>query len=225
MVQAEAAPAQATVVTKEADTAKAVESKAQPNAVESNRIPANPEVVKEMAPVADKGKGKLIYLGSGHTAAQAGGTAAVTSVEDKVKQMGELTQQQRKELRLARFGGNNGKLPSMQQAATTIEALALMEEQKRKKLERAERFGILTKELSEKKIKERQERFGIVTKATLDAKKAERMKRFGTSVDTSQIKVTTDELEAKRKARMERFGVAEVKEAQRSVTVVSDGGK
>lgn len=43
--------------------------------------------------------------------------------------------------------------------------------------------------------------------------------------DTSQVGVTMDELEAKRKARMERFGVSEVKEAQRSVSVVSNGGK
>ena len=38
-------------------------------------------------------------------------------------------------------------------AATTIEALELMEEQKRKKMERAERFGIVTKEIEESRIK------------------------------------------------------------------------
>lgn len=43
----------------------------------------------------------------------------------------------------------------MKEAATTVEALQLIEEQKRKKMERAERFGIVTKELTEKRIKER----------------------------------------------------------------------
>jgi len=52
----------------------------------------------------------------------------------------------------------------MKEAATTVEALEMIEEQKRKKLERAERFGIVTPELSEKRIKERQARFGIETK-------------------------------------------------------------
>lgn len=105
---------------------------------------------------------------------QSGGAAAETSVEQQVKKMGELTQQERKELRLARFGGSKEQIPGLQGAATTIEALKLIEEQKRKKLERAERFGIVTKELNEKKIKERQERFGIVTKESIEAKKAER---------------------------------------------------
>ena len=70
---------------------------------------------------------------------------------------------------MARFGkGASGGLP---EAATTLETMQLIEEQKRKKLERAERFGIVTKELSEKRIKERQERFGIETKESIDAKK------------------------------------------------------
>ena len=38
---------------------------------------------------------------------------------------------------------------------TTIEALQSLEEQKKKKLERAARFGIQTKELTELKLKER----------------------------------------------------------------------
>ena len=88
-------------------------------------------------------------------------------------------------------------------------------------MERAERFGIVTKELTEKRIKERQARFGIVTKESLEAKKQERMKRFGMMEDTSQAGLTSEELEAKRKARMERFGEAEVKEAQRSVTEIT----
>lgn len=93
--------------------------------------------------------------------------------------MSELTQQERKQLRLARFGGGKSNIPGVEGAATTIEALELLEEQKRKKLERAARFGIMTKELSEQRIKARQERFGIETKESLEAKKLERMKRFG----------------------------------------------
>jgi hypothetical protein len=38
---------------------------------------------------------------------------------------------------------------------TTIDALQSLEEQKKKKLERAARFGIQTKELTELKLKER----------------------------------------------------------------------
>ena len=78
-----------------------------------------------------------------------------------MKKMEELTQQQRKELRMARFGGGKVGIPGLKEAATTVEALQLLEEQKRKKLERAERFGILTKEIREKRIKDRQARFGI----------------------------------------------------------------
>ena len=63
--------------------------------------------------------------------------------------MSELTDQERKQLRMARFGSGKSAMPGMQEAATTVEALKLLEEQKRKKLERAERFGIVTKEISE----------------------------------------------------------------------------
>ena len=48
---------------------------------------------------------------------------------DPVKQMGELSMQERKQLRLARFGGGGkGSMPGIQEAATSIEALKLMEE-------------------------------------------------------------------------------------------------
>ena len=127
--------------------------------------------------------------------------------------MSELTAQERKQLRMARFGSGKGNMPGLQEAATSVEALQLLEEQKRKKLERAERFGIVTKEISEKKIQQRQERFGIETKESAEAKKQERVKRFAMMDDTSQVGLTADELDDKRKARMERFGAAEVKEA------------
>ena len=144
--------------------------------------------------------------------------------------MEELTLEERKRLRLARFGGQNGKkggsiLPGMANVSTTVEAMQLMEEQKRKKLERAERFGIPIKELQEKRIKERQERFGIQTKESVQAKLQERKKRFGAMLggtsdglagDQAAGGEANEELEAKRKARMERFGAEEVEESQKS---------
>ena len=146
---------------------------------------------------------------------------------DPIKQMDELTQQEKKQLRLARFGsfdkkGGAAAIPGIEGAATTLEAMKLLEEQKRKKLERAERFGIVTKELSEKRIKERQERFGIQTKESIEAKKQERMKRFASMEEAGQTGVSAEELEAKRKARMERFGAAEVQEAQRNVSIAGN---
>ena len=69
-------------------------------------------------------------------------------------------------------------VPGLQETATKIEALKIMEEEKPKKQERAERYGIVTKDMSEKRIKERQERFGIVTKESIETMKQERMKRF-----------------------------------------------
>ena len=56
---------------------------------------------------------------------------------------------------MARFGNGKTSIPGMKEAATSVEALQLLEEQKRKKLERAERFDILTKEMREKRIKDR----------------------------------------------------------------------
>lgn len=51
---------------------------------------------------------------------------------------------------MARFGSGTAKdkvLSGLEGAATTVEALKLMEQQKQKMLERCERFGIITKEL------------------------------------------------------------------------------
>ena len=42
--------------------------------------------------------------------------------------MEELTQQERRELRQARFGGGKSAIPGMKEAATTVEALQLIEE-------------------------------------------------------------------------------------------------
>ena len=151
----------------------------------------------------------MIYLGEN----QAGSKPEDGAQEQK--KIEELSIQERKQLRLARFGGTlngTGKGP-----ATTIEALERMEELKKKKIERAERFGTLTPELTQKKIKDRQERFGIVTKETMEAKRLERMKRFAAMENTASVGLTAEEIEKKRKERMERFGKAEVEEALKSV--------
>jgi hypothetical protein len=42
--------------------------------------------------------------------------------------MEELTQQERRELRQARFGVGKGNIPGLKEAATTVEALELIEE-------------------------------------------------------------------------------------------------
>ena len=42
--------------------------------------------------------------------------------------MSELTAAERKQLRMARFGAGTAKMPGMQEAANTIEALKLIEE-------------------------------------------------------------------------------------------------
>ena len=125
---------------------------------------------------------------------------------------------------MARFGGgaNKGAFAGLGEASTTIEAMALMEEQRQKKLQRAERFGIVTKEISEQRIKQRQERFGIETKESVDAKKQERMKRFGSMMEGATSNMTAEELDAKRKARLERFGAEAVEEAEKTA---GDGWK
>lgn len=161
----------------------------------------------------------MIYLGAEKTAQQSGGQEGEQTKEEAIKQIGELSVQQRKQLRQARFG-NGQAVPGLSAASTTVEAFHKMEELNKKRQERAERFGIVTKEIKEKRIKERQERFGIVTKEMIEAKKQERMKRFATPPDledTSKAGMTAEELEAKRKARLERFGQAEVEQAQKEV--------
>ena len=127
---------------------------------------------------------------------------------------------------MQRFGGPKGAQTGSG-AATTLDALAAVEEQKRIKQERAERFGIVTKEMTAQKLKERAERFGIVTKEQIKAKKEERLKRFGQMDQAAEAGVSTDELAAQRKARMERFGITESEAAAntRSVIQTKKGGE
>lgn len=100
-----------------------------------------------------------------------------------------------------------------------------MTEDKRKKEERAARFGIVTKDVLDKKLQDRRERFGIETKETLEAKKQERMKRFGApekngnggkkNRDKESVREVSapKEMDEERvkllKERLERFGAVE----------------
>lgn len=144
---------------------------------------------------------KLIYLGSGTTAEQQG---IPKTVEEP--KLGSLSESERLQLRKARFRAGGG----IEGPKTSLDALASMEEQKKKQLERAARFGIQTKEMSQIKLKERQQRFGIETKESLDAKREERRKRFAESLASSDTK----EDAAKRAARLERFGKEAIEEAK-----------
>lgn len=85
--------------------------------------------------------------------------------------MADLSPEELKKLRMARFGAQN--------ALSSEDALHDLTENKRKREERAARFGIVTKDAQDEMHKARRERFGIETKETLEAKKQERMKRFG----------------------------------------------
>ena len=87
----------------------------------------------------------LIYLGDKRTADQQG-AAPSSTVEVKPTDIAELSAQERKALRKQRFGS----LDATQKAtATTLDALKQLEENKKKMLERAERFGIVTKEMTQ----------------------------------------------------------------------------
>lgn len=122
--------------------------------------------------------------------------------------------QERKQLRMARFGkGPQAKAGGGNTPATTVEALQQFEEEKKKRMERAERFGIVTKEMAQQKMKERQERFGIETKDSIESKKQERIKRFAMMESAAQEGLSAEDIERKRKERMERFGKTEVEEA------------
>lgn len=61
--------------------------------------------------------------------------------------------------------------------ANTTEAMAEMQAEKQKRIERAARFGIETKETKLVKIKQRQERFGIEAKETKETKETLEAKR------------------------------------------------
>ncbi len=94
-----------------------------------------------------------------------------------------MTDEERLQLRKSRFNaGTTGHEPK-----TTIDAMNSLEELKKKKLERAARFGVETKEIVDLKLKERQQRFGIQTKESLQAKKEERRKRFAEGLNSTNV--------------------------------------
>lgn len=73
---------------------------------------------------ADGANGQLIYLnGSAGDAAMP--AAASTDTDPMKTKIGELTQQEKKQLRMARFGSasGNNKVPGIPEAATTFEAM------------------------------------------------------------------------------------------------------
>lgn len=71
-----------------------------------------------------------------------------------------MTEAQKKELRRQRFGSGLG---GDTVHVNTIDALKLAQEEKEKRLARALKYGLNTKEIEEMKKKERAERFGLKT--------------------------------------------------------------
>ena len=84
----------------------------------------------------------MVYLGADQTKSQQGVT---TAIED-------LSLKDKKALRMIRF---------TQGAATTVEALEKKREEEERKLKRAEKFGLITKEAIDQKRSQRAIRFGL----------------------------------------------------------------
>ena len=76
----------------------------------------------------------------------------------------------------------------------TIDALEKMREHKDKMKARAERFGIVTKEIKQEKIKNRQERFGIETNDSKREKIEARKARFAAGGEEAVVKIDDPEL-------------------------------
>jgi len=125
-----------------------------------------------------------------------------------------LTAAEKKQSREIRFGKGNADGTG---AATTAEAAEQLEAKKQKLKDRAERFGIETKEMHKEKLAQRKERFKDPAKAELEAKKAERRARFAAMDESAAAGLTPEEFEAKKKARIEKFGAEEVADAQKAV--------
>jgi thioredoxin reductase len=117
--------------------------------------------------------------------------------------MGDLSMAERKKLRLMRFKGQAG-MDSVNH--NTHDALEKMREQKEKMKARAERFGIVTKEIKEEKIKNRQARFGIETNDSKREKIESRKARFAAGGEAAVEKIDDPELIKKMAERAERFG-------------------
>lgn len=102
------------------------------------------------------------------------------------------------------------------------EAEVTADDAEAKKLSRAERFGIESKEVESSKKMSRAERFGLpeAEKAKVDEKKKKRGERFGTTLNGASGATKKTKLEGmdvgvdpdKLKKRMERFGVSEADE-------------
>jgi hypothetical protein len=112
----------------------------------------------------------------------------------EVTSVKELDDEKRKQLRLARF--KIGQTANMK----TIDAQAKLEEDMKRTIERAKKFGTVVKELEVQKVQKRLERFGgpAANKQEDEAKRLERLQRFGQAPKTEDLE--------KRKKRLERFG-------------------
>ena len=82
------------------------------------------------------------------------------------KSLQEMSLAERKRLRKMRFKPTQTDLTG----GNTLEMQERLMEQKEKMKARAQRFGIVTKEMNEERIKNRQKRFGIETKESLKEK-------------------------------------------------------
>lgn len=120
---------------------------------------------------------RVVNIASGETQNQQGTT------EINVNAIAELSAQEKKELRKQRFN-TLGSDPHV----TTADALQRLKEEKEKRLARAQKFGIVTKDVEELKRQERAVKFGLISasgvtqkasKEEVDQKRLERAKRFG----------------------------------------------
>ena len=117
--------------------------------------------------------------------------------------MGDLSMAEKKKLRMMRFKGQSG-MDSVNN--NTMDGLEKLREQKEKMKARAERFGVVTKEIREEKIKNRQARFGIETKDSKKEKIEARKARFAAAGGDAKVKIDDPEILKKMQERAERFG-------------------
>ncbi|CDW71422.1 UNKNOWN [Stylonychia lemnae] len=127
--------------------------------------------------------------------------------EIRIDSTADLSLKEKKELRKQRFTllGSNPNV-------TTVDALQKLQEEREKKLQRAQKFGIVTKEVEDLKRQERALKFGLggqganaavnqLSKSEQELKRQERAIRFGNPAGGS-----SNEEEEKRRKRLERFG-------------------
>ena len=119
----------------------------------------------------------------------------------------ELSAAQKRELRKQRFNKDEPMV-------NTLDALQRVNSEKEKKLLRAKKFGLVTKELEEEKKQERAAKFGLIgtgnqedkgVRVVVSAASMEGEKRNVRAVKFGLSKEERTEEEEKRKKRLERF--------------------